>query len=852
MPEWQDPCMTAAEDCGVQFAKEAVLPVPETLNAILVGREEAELLTAVEATLSEVNGLNFARQLCVRGALVALHISSGRLDGSSAIVIRRLHSVDLSRQLVRVDGGEVHPLVAVLPGPPTAQQWREACRELAGRLLRGEAEHATAAELRSVCERLAVLQWCAAELPAPGQPLDAARRKALEGVLAASADPTDGLRGPSAEPLAGTGTAASTPVDAAGTLAAPAAPPAALSASKHAGGGLTAAPTTPSSLLVAENDGPALKRARGGCLGTDADKACEGPDAKQQRTSAHGDWRTVEDWARDVHRFLLSQPGCKMAWADIARAGYEIPGRFKPSGSSLTGFLYTFPNLWTLSDPKRPKDQPLELTAIPHEARRKIEAEVEAKWPTAEDWARDVHRFLLSQPGCKMAWLDIVRSGFEVPTRFKPSERSLTGFLYTFPDLWTLSDPNRPKHLPLELTAIAPGEARRSSEAEAEAKWPTAEDWARDLHRHLLSQPGRKMTWAQLARSGFEVPLKLKPRNIGFTRFLRTFSDLWTLSDPNRPKDQPLELTAIPPGEAVRGRSRERSRAEQGRGGSSRASGSPPRKREPRDGSLEGAGRSSSDGGGDKGGGGAWPSAFAWAEAVYRYLLEQPDHTVKVSRLHTVGLGLPDKFLGGLTAAGFLGKPELRALWTIWNPKVSAPLQLTAQPGALEPWLEWQRERQQRQRDQDGRQEREWERERERGAPGSREVDRERSRERGEKDRSGRRRKASVERGGGDASPRRERHASRPGTESGPSPAPDSEEGFKRRVATFLSEQPGRSATMPSLCKAGLSVPSAVLGGRSPSAWYRQHKSLWRLSKDDTLTLMLADNAFKILGLMPE
>ncbi|KAG2497159.1 hypothetical protein HYH03_004749 [Edaphochlamys debaryana] len=157
-----------------------LLPVPEVLNSALLDRADVVALAAAE---DAVRSLEPRAHLALAGACVALTTGEGP---KPTISIQRLQSVDLSRQLVRVDGGsEVHPLAAVLPGPPTAQQWREACRELAGRLLRGVAEPVTAAELRSVCERLAVLQRCAAELPAPGQPVDAARRKALEGILAA-------------------------------------------------------------------------------------------------------------------------------------------------------------------------------------------------------------------------------------------------------------------------------------------------------------------------------------------------------------------------------------------------------------------------------------------------------------------------------------------------------------------------------------------------------------------------------------------------------------------------------------------------------------------------------------------
>ncbi|KAG2497171.1 hypothetical protein HYH03_004760 [Edaphochlamys debaryana] len=831
-----------------------LLPVPEVLGALLLTRGEIVQLVASEnaLVLSGVDGVsNAARPLDIGGAFVALQASIAGSSGSTTVV-RRLHSADLSRQLVRVDGGgEAHPLAAVLPGPPTAQQWREACRELAGRLLRGEAEHVTAAELRSVCERLAVLQRCAAELPAPGQPVDAARRKALERVLAAcemdartwelwrqelgkwrwdaerhaQLAATGGPVKPRpvaacsiAGAVAALKNAAVNGVEAAVDSPAATAPPcpslgAAAAGSgpgreAHSAGSGGVGPKRCRDGAGASDDDcdvgkePAFKQYRctaddkGKRDGRDAERPERGrsgelcsagssspssercPSTSSTSTStsrssssssarssspsgsparrsgphwrhrersrsasprgrrgspvyaaASRDWPSLEAWAVDVHRFLLSRPGHSVPWGDVASAGFDVPSKFRSPFQSLASFLRDpdFRTLWTVKDQGR-----LELLALPPPelAHGRGCAGPDRMEPDVEAWATSVHRYLMCRPGHTAVAVGLRDVGLGVRNEWLGPQCRTAAFFKSpaLQDLWTVNNVG-----PLCLTAI-PGalepwleEQRRARDPdwhryqgergrmrkerevpewkdEGQHEWASVEDWAEDVHRLLLSHPKHTATWSDVMLSGLDIPTKFRG-TLSLTGFLYRFGHLWTLSDPHRPKDQPLELTATPR-EDRSGRSRDRSRAGRCRGGSSRASRSPPRRQEPR---RQQTRAGSSDGpeeqeGADYNGGadgasvgawaegrlqhsGCWPTVETWSKDVHRYLLAQPGHTCNAAQLCSAGIDLPFHMRkhGDRMVEVLAKNPEWRGLWTISRASAAqASLVFTAIPGALE------------------------------------------------------------------------------------------------------------------------------------------------------------------------
>ncbi|KAG2497168.1 hypothetical protein HYH03_004758 [Edaphochlamys debaryana] len=814
--------------------------------------------------------------LSVRGAFVAL----SRGDGSSPeVIIRRIYSADLSRQLVRADGGsEVHPLAAVLPGPPTAQQWREACRELAGRLLRGEAEHMTAAELRSVCERLAVLQRCAAELPAPGQPLDATRRKALEAVLAAPVmdEPTWELwRGEldtwrwdaeRAAQLAATGGPVeprpqhpacpqhptSQPVGQAAerTQANQTSPMAPLTPAgrlvRAAGTGSAAAATRARAeegatvVLVPSGTsaGPPAKRQRGGSSeAADAGLLSPGP------ACALGQRPCPEAAAREASW----QGGLPLPPPPFPRPARRLGSRSRSRSRSPAGRGRSrSPTVSRSRSRSRSRDRPTSRQgrrasrcASPSGAHPTGEGRAgdgsggghsayckgHRDWQLEDDWAEDVHRFLQTQPVRTATWAAVVSAGLEIPPRFKGPHQSLTGFLYRFRRLWTLSDPNRPKHQPLELTAVLPGEWDRDPDAgpvDAGQRWATAADWARDVQRFLLSQPGHKMAWVDIARSGLDISTKFRG-TLSLTGFLYRLQHLWTLSDPHRPKDQPLELTAIPPGEAEGGR---------------RLTGTPAL----REWCLE-----------------------SWAQAVYRYALLQPGNTVALRQLNKAELGVPQHALAGRPYSTFLYSPAFEGLWQVLPKAAGQRLSITAIPGALDAWLGQRRGMQA-----------------ERG--GSRAAGQPPGppSPAGGAGGSGSRPRKAEDDGRAVGQDRAPQHAGRaqevltphgqrgtglhggfssliPGLAAAGSGLDDAgaqspralEEAFLRRLATFLSTQPNGSATVLEVLDAGLRIPKAVLAGRRPTWWYKEHLSLWSLSYDHPMTLTLMPGALEALGLPP-
>ncbi|KAG2497165.1 hypothetical protein HYH03_004755 [Edaphochlamys debaryana] len=1029
------------------FLVEVLLPVPDTLGSILLTHDEAQQLAAVTARLDATDGLHpaphLARSLGLRGAFVALDPGNCQ-SSSTAVVIRRLQTVELHRGEVRVgDGSEVHPLAAVLPGPPTAQQWREACRELAGRLLRGEAEHMTAAELRSVCERLAVLQRCAAELPAPGQPLDAARRKALEGVLSApmmdeltwalwrqelgkwrwdaeraaelaatgeimkpgpepSLEPQMALQSPKPSsdqegPQRGTVPVAQgrresscegaaireagpEPVAAVQplTLLQPDQPLAEPGAGQDTSAHLATAATGPP--LEGASSAPLPPRSPDASISASQHPPTCRPNRPSSR-GGHSDWRSVEDWAADVDSLLMRQLGYKMAWEDVARAGLDIPPKFRGT-LLLTGFLGRFGHLWTLSDPNRPKDQPLELTAIPPGegagdcTRERSRAEpgrgeggsVSRSPPRQElrqGKARDsrlerADRNGASRPGRDRIQSQPGESGVTegLPSRDRERERGGSQGPMCGPQQEPEGRVERDPHLALE--------------------WPIVQAWAESVYRFARKQPSYTVTATQLEGANLGVPSRLQ----GPLKLSAPPAAL----EPWLKQQRSLELRRAQQWERhmQQGRERERERQleweleVQQRGQQDHLHREQERDRHrdrewewerewrvalERDGHGQKADREWHQGGergGAQGvGSGAppgsasdrdWPQVQNWAVDVYRYLLTRVDHTAPVAALCSVGLAVPRQFLDG-SVASFLSGPEFRALWSVGNAGLGRPLTVTAAPGALQPWLQAQTEREaerQQERDQDRRQEQGRGRE---GEEGTRERDRERQRQRDKTQQEGRdgtRRSERSPQGrrppspGGkppttenppgsrgpscrqDTAPGPRRGLSSAAPQGSPAaeafawdpeadyvrrlalhlaqqpgksssvyklsstaalripwnvlrgrrpiawfkshlgvwtvttsdpvtltlrpgalealglvpgrPAPDSVEGSKRRVATFLSEQPGRSATLPSLCKSGLSVPSPVLAGRSANNCCRENKSLWWLSKDETLT----------------
>ncbi|KAG2497158.1 hypothetical protein HYH03_004748 [Edaphochlamys debaryana] len=384
------------------------------------------------------------------GAVVALAtpgLQGG--DCSMTVIVRRLAAVDLSRQLVRVDGGsEVHPLAAVLPGPPTAQQWREACRELAGRLLRGEAEHVTAAQLRSVCERLAVLQRCAAELPAPGQPVDAARRKALEAVLSAPV-----MDEPTWELWRGELQKWRWDAERAAQLAATGGPvePWPEPVSVPVGGAVEpqlegAAGPQPSTLQpTAPRTEP--EAVHGACvspLKTAADEASAPRSGRRGRSRERStEERRRGDFSEAAERHRGSE-GRALGRKSTPRGRSPSPGPragTREAGRGSGGG-------WGRGSAPRGEGRP------------------EERWPTVGAWAAEVHTYLLRQPGHSAEAAHLMKVGLGVPAAFLPKGKSVSGFLHWFDSLWTVADKRESRAL--TLTAV-PGRPSGSDLADPRA-----------------------------------------------------------------------------------------------------------------------------------------------------------------------------------------------------------------------------------------------------------------------------------------------------------------------------------------------------------------------------------------------
>ncbi|KAG2497167.1 hypothetical protein HYH03_004757 [Edaphochlamys debaryana] len=621
-------------EVGQHVSADALLPVPEVLGALLVTQREAYSLAATKAALERVAdsaAIRDASHLHFTGAYVGLVLGEP-VSGQTTVVVRGLHSVDLSRQLVHVDGGsEAHPLAAVLPGPPTTQQWREACRELAGRLLRGEAEHVTAAELRSVCERLAVLQRCAAELPAPGQPVDAARRKALEAVLAACEmdEPTwelwcrnlrkwrwDAER---AAELAATGGLFEPGSGPSNESRVPRRPCEQQQCSVPAAQGRQEA----SNAATAASDTGAAKRMRVAGGGMAGKGWTWEPPAKLRRivtSGPHNAGGTSSASAGAVNLVQKALPlsgayvAVKPPWLDKLRAaaGSASPtaaAREGPSSSADAAFMAA-----------RSETAPWEPGPRPSSA-----GYITAPEPSSvvvDAWARRVHLLLLAQPDRAMRWKDVAsRPGLEPPSHVQLDGRTAPTFLQTFGHLWRVSGSQWSEI----MLVAAPPPPRLSSPP------PQPPPWLAHLQQTSPAAPG--------------APDKSHPKSRQPSSTVQSGQRQPALSGvaPKQPQAQSKGA---------------------GGGGACPESGKAGTKPRPSDPCLE-----------------------AWAEAVYRHLLTQPDHTAEARSLPKLGLGLPAGLQTNLKLNHVLSGQSFRNLWALWAPGPGRPLSVTALPGALEPWL---------------------------------------------------------------------------------------------------------------------------------------------------------------------